>query len=681
MLFLRPLLLWGILGAAVPLLIHLLGRRRVRTVPIATLRFLERARARASAHWRLRRILLLLVRALTLAGLALLFAGPGCQEPGAASGHGTWVLLLDTSPSMAAGRAEGSSLGRGKRDLLRLIDRAEARDRFLFATTAVADEGAWRRGFSADAAALREEVLRAEVAYGDHRVERALERAFQLLEGMPEGRVALATDLQASGWGEGRIPGAGKVPLQLFDVGLPEPRNTWVAGVDESGAGVRARLRSAGASESGRRRTVKLELDDGQVAAAFVTGLEATFQIREPSAGYTGAVRVEPGGDLPLDDVYAFVGKGTGRVRLLLLNGDPRGFQIRDELFFVRRALGAGGRLDEAFEAREVRVGEASAKDLEWAQVILLANPALIGGAVAAGLQKAVERGAGLVVTAGDRWNPQEGSGALAPLLAAPLRDVITHATDDPSRRPYESLDAAFFPPPLEGFRDRATADLSRTRVWTYWALDRGTSAAAETWMRLENGAPLLVRRRLGRGSTLLLATTIDRDGSDLCLQSAFIPWLERILLSAAGRLGPRVESRLSAGFPVSLPYREAVTIQGPRDQRSEWRPNSPPFVPAEPGIYQVFSADRRIDTFAAGLPDAESDLTRLAPPALDARLGKGNYGLGEERAVSPAAEGTGRRDVSGRVAAALVALLALEALLSSRLGRKPAEIVVGGAP
>jgi len=60
--FLRPEFLFALAGLLAPLIIHLLGRRRVRTVPIATLRFLERAQARASASWRLKRILLMLAR-------------------------------------------------------------------------------------------------------------------------------------------------------------------------------------------------------------------------------------------------------------------------------------------------------------------------------------------------------------------------------------------------------------------------------------------------------------------------------------------------------------------------------------------------------------------------------------------------------------------------------------------
>ena len=48
--WLRPEFLWGLAAVILPLVIHLLGSRRRKIVPIATLRFLEKARARASAR-------------------------------------------------------------------------------------------------------------------------------------------------------------------------------------------------------------------------------------------------------------------------------------------------------------------------------------------------------------------------------------------------------------------------------------------------------------------------------------------------------------------------------------------------------------------------------------------------------------------------------------------------------
>ncbi|MBI5016425.1 MAG: BatA domain-containing protein [Deltaproteobacteria bacterium] len=685
--FARPGFLWGLLGIGLPILIHLLGRRQVRTVPIGTLRFLERAQARAAARWRLRRLLLLLARAAALGCLALLFAGPGCREEGAAAGPATWVLLLDTSPSMAAARGAASCLDRAKEALVAVLDRADPRDRFLLVTTREGDEAPWRRGFTADAAGIRRAVRASEISYGVHRADRALGRALRLLEGTEGGRAVFATDLQASAWGPERVPGAGRVPLRLVDVGLPDAVNVWVERVEEAASGgeagtVAVRLGTSGTRPGpAARRTVRLRLDDGQAAAAFTSGTEATFRVRPPAGVHAGEVSVEPGGDLALDDRAAFVGRGSGKVRLLLVNGDPRGFEIRDELFFVRRALAPGARLGERFEAREVGAAELSARDFDGVEVALLANPGPVSPAAAARLRERVEAGMGVLVSSGDRWKAGEGAGALAEVLAAPLRDRIAIPPNDPSRKPYEGLDAESLSGPLAPFRDRTAGDLSRVRVWTYWIPEARAPGPlpAQVIGRLDNGAPLLLDRALGRGHTLLLTTTIDRDGADLCLQPAFIPWLERVLLYAAGRLRPRVAPWVAAGAPVAFPYRSEVAVEGPGARRAAWSPGGPAFVPPVPGVYRVREAGSPVDAFAAGIEPAESDLTRLTRAGLDSRLGPESYDAAGGPAGSSRSAAAGRRDLSGRVAAALLAALALEALLSARWpGRRragPAEV------
>mgnify|MGYP005845674955 CR=1 FL=1 len=675
--FLRPALLWGLLGISVPVVIHLLGRRRVRTVPIATLRFLERARARASAHLKLRRLLLLFARAAALGCLALLYAGPGCRHSGGPQGPATWVLLLDTSPSMAANRGGRVPLEEGRAALRAILGAANAGDRFAFATTREGDPG-WHQGFSADLAAVRRRLDEAAVAFGPHRLGAAVETARALLEGVPGGRVALATDLQASAWPAPGAAGAGRAaaaPVALIDVGLDAPRNAWIAAIEEGEGAVRVGVGASGwpAAEA-PRRTVHLALGDERRLTAFLEGHETVFRFEPPPGVYEGEVRLDPGGDLALDDRVAFVGRGRAATRVLLVNGDPWGFEIRDELFFVRRALVPGTRLAGTFQVREVRLGDLVPADLEEADAVLLANPGPLRPELVDAVRRRLEEGAGVVVTAGDRWSTSESAQGLEPILAAPLRDVVTIRPDDASRRPFEALDLAVLAGPAALFRDRSAGDLSGVRVERYWLPEARVGEGVDVWMRLENGAPLLVERQVGRGRTLLLGTTADRDGADLCLQPAFLPWLERVLLHAAGRLRPALPSWALAGYPLELPYDAPMAVDGPGG-RLFWAPGER-FVPPEPGVYRIRSGVTLLDAFAARIDPAESDLTRLAPEEVETRLGPGSGTAGAAAGAGPF---LGRRDVSAWFAAALLGALAFESLLSGRWRRARGVGALGG--
>ncbi len=669
--FLRPALLWGLLGLAVPVLVHLLGQRRVRTVSVATLRFLEAARARAAARWRLRRLLLLLARALALGALAVLYAGPGCSTAGGPGGPALWVLVLDTSVSMGAARGGPTRLDEARSRLLAVVDRAGPEDRFAVLTTA---DRPWGGTVLGDPALVRRLLLDARLEHGPHRVDRALEAALAVAAGAPGGRVVLAGDVQRSGWPPGLVAGAGSVPLGVVDVGLPDPANGWVEAVEEEASAVRVRLGASGAEPP--RRAVHLAPGAGRRLTAFVGGREAAFQAGTLPTDAPGLVSLEPGGDLTEDDELAFVGKTKTRPQVLLVNGDPRGFEIQDELFFLRRALAPGSSLGARIEAREVRLGDLGPAHLEAADAVVLANPGPLPPGLDEALARRLEAGAGLLVTAGDRVPAGEG----ARWLAAPRRDAVAVPPGDPLRRPFEALDPGSFAGPALPFREAGAGDLGGTRVTRYWVLEARAGDEVKVWMRLENGAPLLVERRVGRGRSLLLTTTIDRDGADLCLQPGFVPWLEQALLYAAGRLGPALGVTVRAGYPVELPFEGPVTLEGPGELRLGWRPGAPPFVPPVPGVYRAAAAGEEAGWLIARVDPGESDLTPLSPGELDARLGAGAYSRGVDEGPGSGVV-LGRRDGSPAAAALLLGLVGAEALLSGRWRRRrPVDLLADGA-
>ena len=76
MTFLQPIALLGLLFALAPFIIHLLNLLRHRTVPWAATRFLFQARKSSSRLSKLKRWLILLLRVLALAALALMIARP-----------------------------------------------------------------------------------------------------------------------------------------------------------------------------------------------------------------------------------------------------------------------------------------------------------------------------------------------------------------------------------------------------------------------------------------------------------------------------------------------------------------------------------------------------------------------------------------------------------------------------
>src|SRR5436190_18667939 len=114
--FLNPLFLFGLAAAAIPVLIHLFTRRKPREIRFPSLDFLAEVNQSEIRRLRLKQWLLLALRTLAVALLAMAMARPSLK--GGAGAHGgrsgaaasTLVALVDVSGSMGAPDAEGRPL-------------------------------------------------------------------------------------------------------------------------------------------------------------------------------------------------------------------------------------------------------------------------------------------------------------------------------------------------------------------------------------------------------------------------------------------------------------------------------------------------------------------------------------------------------------------------------------------
>lgn len=130
--FLNPIFLLSLIAVSVPLLIHILSRRRVPEVPFSTLRFLSESDKRSMSRINMRRLLLLVLRMLIVALLALAFARPVVRGRFAAlfpaRAPRAVCLLIDGSYSMRFNDERGTLFDRAKKramEVLRSLDRSD----------------------------------------------------------------------------------------------------------------------------------------------------------------------------------------------------------------------------------------------------------------------------------------------------------------------------------------------------------------------------------------------------------------------------------------------------------------------------------------------------------------------------------------------------------------------------
>src|SRR5688500_3368467 len=102
--FVQASMLAALAAVALPVVAHLIFRRRSRPVDLGTLRFLKGAVRLDTRRRRLKRWVLLALRVGCVVLAAVLFARPFRAEPGAGGDAGLTVVLLDRSASMGRER-------------------------------------------------------------------------------------------------------------------------------------------------------------------------------------------------------------------------------------------------------------------------------------------------------------------------------------------------------------------------------------------------------------------------------------------------------------------------------------------------------------------------------------------------------------------------------------------------
>src|ERR1700733_8772411 len=140
MTFLSPFLMWGALLGAIPLIIHLLNRRRFRRVEWAPMHYLRLTIQRNRKRIQLEQLLLLLLRILLPVLLFLYLARPiinptGLEQWLGTGGRTSQVILIDDSVSMGYAGGEAPAFQRALQAASGLLASIRPQDHFTLVTT------------------------------------------------------------------------------------------------------------------------------------------------------------------------------------------------------------------------------------------------------------------------------------------------------------------------------------------------------------------------------------------------------------------------------------------------------------------------------------------------------------------------------------------------------------------
>jgi uncharacterized membrane protein len=126
MIFLNPAVLFGLLAASIPVLIHLLNLRKLKRVEFSTLAFLKELQKNKIRKIKLKQWLLLALRVLIILFIVMAFARPtlkGIAIGGTTSAAKTTaVFILDNTFSMSVVNSKGSYFNQAKADIKQVLN-------------------------------------------------------------------------------------------------------------------------------------------------------------------------------------------------------------------------------------------------------------------------------------------------------------------------------------------------------------------------------------------------------------------------------------------------------------------------------------------------------------------------------------------------------------------------------
>lgn len=668
--FLNPLFLALLAAAAIPLVIHLFSRRKVREVRFSTLRFLAGSDRRSMRRISLRRLILLALRMAAIALVALAFArpvitgGPAALFPG--GGPRAACVLLDRSYSMGVGGGGGTVFERAKKQVERIASVLGEEDEVTILLFDSRSEKLYegRRFTPGPALDLLGDI---EPSYYGTDLRGAVDDAMTILRSSRIGakELYIVSDFQRGGSGGG---GAERhdFAVRTFLMPIhPEPGpNVAVSSVLTPRVAVHR-------SETARL-VVTLVNHSPDMAAKFPVRvvLEGTVVIeREIDLG-PGAARTERI-DIPMeragwikgevskredrlaaDDRRYFCILAREKVKVLLLSGA--------DSFWLEQALSPEG-TEGDISLRSRGWGELVTGDLDWADAVVLGTGPGPREADIGLLEGFVEGGGRILafVTEGAEERVWRLSGKKA---------RVSFGKENGA---WGSLDpGAEAPSFLSPFGREDLESLSRVRFAR--VPDIGGVPPEERLMSYRDGTPFMWKTARGEGLAIFAVFDPSARGGDFVLSPLFLPLVQQAVTAtddgAAAGEGALVGSETSRKGRSGADY----TVILPGGTQLEPEANGTVAIPAGdlPGFVDLLDGPETVFRMAVN-PDCgvESDLSFMSAEEAADSLGLKNWAaIGEgdrfEPGIRTAREG---REISTLLVVAALALLATELLIAQR--------------
>ena len=653
MTFLNPLALFGLLAASIPILLHLLNLRKLRTIEFSTLTFLKELEKTKIRRLKLRQILLMILRTLLVLLIVLAFARPTIRGSfaGSIGSHArtSAVLLIDDSFSMTTEDERGELLRQARqaaKDVTQLF--ADGDEAFLLRLSALPDPASEEERGIRDFALLRKNIDDIKSSAVHRPLEQGLRTAARLIAKAQNfsKEVYVFSDFH-----EGVVAGE-KDPagvneklfspdIRLFMVSLGKRglRNFALESVTIPSSiferrkpfTVQARIGNYTGSDA-QDRVVSVFLNGTRVSERSIdvpkhTSVTVEFSVAADSAGYVdGFVELEHD-DVEYDNKRYFALRIPEQTRVLVV-GTAENTQL------VKLALATGAGTNSGLSAEEVLPERLNSVGIKRSDVIVLGTTQGLTMAQVSELSAFVKSGGGMILFPSSKVDPASFNAQFATGMGSPRLEGIDRPAGTAGSASFVEFERADLSHPVfegmfESSKDGgigqsspASSDMKlespRIRASARFAL----TPQANVIITMTNGWAFLAEQGVGSGKLLLFAVPPTGEWSDFPTRGLFVPLLHRSALYLA-----RQQSRAIDALPGSeVILRSSSAPSGPWEIRTP-QDLSVPVTPSvqlfqqlfrfegtgEPGIYSLATRGSTVQKFVINLDARESQTLKAS--------------------------------------------------------------------
>ena len=631
----------GVIGASIPIILHLLNRERARQLIFSTVRFIQMSHQTNVRRHKLKRLLLLLMRILMLALLGFAFARPFFADSFVVTqktgGKRNAVIILDTSYSMQY----ESVFETAKKEAVKILDGLDASDAACLILSS--DNARVVAPLGSEIPHIRTALNIAETTNDRTDYLDALQTADEILEPIPIGekQIYLIADMQKRGW-ENFIETdklSPDVQIHFVDVRAEEPQNLAVTGIsvppvvlkEQKAASLVARVRNFG-TEPVENLSVRLFIDGNAIDTVELDIepddlADAVFSVAfQDEAMHTGWVEL-PEDPLLVDNKRYFTLQSLQSIKVHAVRESGRS-TIRyqaDETFFMKKALASGG--DAVRIAFTESTSVPNAATLERVDVLILANVAEFSSSEAERVKDYVTDGGGLIVTVGGNIDIDAYKRLLGGENGLMPCDFVQTVGDAFDREQFRVIATVQYEHPIfTPFKEPNHGDFGKARF--YKLFQAVPTKDATVIASYDDGSPALFEKPYGNlGRVLCFTSTIDREWNDLPIRAVYLPFLHESIKYLAlksvdttpdYRVGDSVELKISDDENTAQSKEIAIFDPNNVETRLKRDDSAPEdssrssvfYADTEiPGIYSAHTSGTDPYRFVVNIDTMESDL------------------------------------------------------------------------